>query len=82
MQLLHSGEKLYRAYEKTIHELQTKLQYQPRKRKMPCWRKTIINIIEIVILLVLLYVFFLIIQLALFNLVIVGIIWVFMLKMY
>ena len=55
---------------------------QPRKRKMPCWRLTIINFFEWTLLLIIIYIFFLIIQLALFNLVIVGIIWVFITKIY
>jgi len=38
--------------------------------------------VEAVVLLILVYFFLLIIQLALFNLVIVGIIWVFILKIY
>lgn len=82
MQLLVGGEKLYRAYEKTIHEIETKPHLQPRKRKMPCLQSSFYNLLEAIFLIVVFYVFLLIIQLALFNLVIVGIICVFMLKLY
>lgn len=49
---------------------------------MPCWRSSLLFVIEWGILLIFLYFFFLIIQLALFNLVIVGIIWVLISKIY
>jgi hypothetical protein len=49
---------------------------------MPCWRKSLINLVEWVFLIMFAYVFFLIIQLALFNLVILGIIWLSMTKIY
>jgi hypothetical protein len=49
---------------------------------MPCWRLTLINLVEYAILIIFVYIFLLIIQLALFNLVIVGIILVFISKIY
>ena len=82
MQLLLPDQKLYKCYEETIRELQTKEHLQPRKRKMPWYKLAPLVIFECVILILLSYVFFLIIQLALFNLVIVGIVFVFIAKIF
>lgn len=78
MRLLRDNEELYKAYLKTVEQLRTEPRLQPKKIEIPCYYKYPIIIIEWILLLVLVYVFFLIIQLALFNLVILGIIFVFM----
>lgn len=82
MQLYKSGEKLYKCYQETIKELETKPQYQPRKRKMPFYMSVPLRILQFIVLFFFIYCFFLIIQLALFNLVIVGIIFVFISKIW
>ena len=82
MQLYKSGEKLYKCYLETIKELQTKPALQPRKRKMPFYMLVPARLIQFIVLFFFIYCFFLIIQLALFNLVIVGIILVFISKIW
>ena len=82
MKLIFENEKLYKAYENTINHLQTVPKYQPRKRQMPWYYEAPAIIIELVVLIIFFYLFFLIIQLALFNLVIVGIIFVFSKKIF
>lgn len=82
MQLFKSGEKLYKCYLETIKELESKPQYQPRKRKMPCYYLVPLRLVQFFILFIFIYCFFLIIQLALFNLVIVGIIIVIISKIF
>ena len=62
--------------------MRTDPRLQPKKIEIPCYLKYPIIICEWIFILVLIYVFFLIIQLALFNLVILGIIFVFMQKIY
>lgn len=76
MKLLLPNKKLYAAYEHTISELETNSKYQPKTKKMPCFFQVPALVVEAMILLVFFYIFFLIIQLALFNLVIIGIIYV------
>lgn len=82
MKLIYENEKLYKAYENTINLLQTVPKYQPRKRQMPWYYGAPILLVEFVFLAVIVYLFFLIIQLALFNLVIVGIILVVLKKIF
>ena len=62
--------------------LENNVKYQPRKRKMPCYLEFPLILFECVFLLVIFYFFFLIIQLALFNLVILGILLVFIKKIF
>ena len=80
MRLLRDNEELYKAYLKTIDRLCTDHSLQPKKIEVPCYFKWPIILFETVFLLALVYIFFLVIQLALFNLVILGIIFVFMQK--
>lgn len=61
MQLIYEDEKLYKAYMVTINELENKLQYQPRKRQMPCYYLAPAVFIEYLILFLFIYFFFLII---------------------
>lgn len=82
MRLLRDDEELYKKYLKTIEQLSSNPNLQPKKIEVPCCYKWPIIFFEGFVLLVLVYVFFLIIQLALFNLVILGIIFVFMQKIY
>lgn len=82
MQLIYADKKLYKEYTKTINELEANPKLQPRKRQMPFWYQLPAILIEIAFLAVVYYAFFLIIQLALFNLVIIGIILVLGKKLY
>ena len=82
MRLLKEKEELYKAYEKTIHELETRKELQPFRRDVPILLKWPLILFEAIFLIVLAYAFFLIIQLALFNLVILGILVVFMKKLF
>ena len=82
MQLYKPGEKLYKCYLDTINELESKPHLQPRKRKCPCYFIVPLRSLQAIILFFFIYLFFLIIQLALFNLVIVGIIIVFISKIW
>ena len=82
MQLYKGGEKLYKCYLETIKELETKPHLQPRKRKMPFYMTIPLRCVQFIVLFIFIYAFFLIIQLALFNLVIVGIIIVFISKIW
>ena len=77
MKLIFADQKLYKRYQETIREIEEHPNDHPKKKTMPCLLQCPIILIEGVILLVLLYIFFLIIQLALFNLVIIGIVIVF-----
>lgn len=77
MQLLLAEQKLYLQYEETIKQLEEKPSLQPRKKQMPIYMDMPLLLAEILILAALLYLFFLIVQLALFNLVIIGILIVF-----
>ena len=78
MRLLRDNEELYKAYLKTIDRLCKDSSLQPKKIEVPCYIKWPFILFEFLILLALVYFFFLVIQLALFNLVILGIIFVFM----
>lgn len=80
MRLLKENEQLYKQYQETILKLESTPQYQPKKRSVPCYLKWPIIFVEFILILVLIYAFFLVIQLALFNLVILGIIFVVMRK--
>lgn len=82
MRLLKDDEKLYKAYQKTIEKLCNDPNLQPKKIEVPCYFKWPIIMFEVLFLLALVYIFFLVIQLALFNLVILGIIFVLMQKIY
>lgn len=66
----------------TKEKLETDIKLQPRKRTCPFCLNLFMIIIEIAIIIFVLYVFFLIIQLALFNLVILGILFVFIRRIY
>ena len=74
MKLIFEEQKLYKRYQETIRQIEEKLDYQPKKKQFPFYWKCPVVLVEAVILLLLVYIFFLIIQLALFNLVIIGII--------
>ena len=82
MRLLKEDEMLYNAYLKTIDTLQNTRKYQPKKVKMNiiCWLIT--WFFMIVFLLAIVYASLLIIQLSLFNLVIVGIIFMSIVKFW
>lgn len=82
MRLLRDNEELYKAYLKTIDKLCTDSSLQPKKIEVPCYFKWPLILMEWIFIIFLLYIFFLVIQLALFNLVILGIIFVVMQKMY
>jgi len=82
MQLLLPDQALYKAYKKTIDKLEEEINLQPRKRKMPCWYLAPAELIVWLLMIIVIYIFFLVIQLALFNLVIVGIIIVFTTKFW
>ena len=73
MRLLEADEKLYKKYKEMIKLIQENKKYQPKKRKVPICFKMIALLIELFIMLILIYFFFLIVQLSLFNLVILGI---------
>ena len=73
MRLLEADEKLYKKYEEMIYKIKTKKELQPKKRKVPICFKMIALLIELFVMLILIYFFFLIVQLSLFNLVILGI---------
>ena len=77
MKLIFEDQKLYKRYQETIREIEENATKHPKKISMPCYYQCPIIVFEGLILLVLLYIFFLIIQLALFNLVIIGIVIVF-----
>jgi hypothetical protein len=77
MQLFLADEKLYKQYEETIKELEEKPSLQPRKKQMPIYMDLPLLMAESIILILFFYIFFLIVQLALFNLVIIGILVVF-----
>ena len=80
MQLLLEDQALYKAYVKLIDTLENNIKYQPRKRRMPIYKHAPALLLEGSILSIFIYVFFLIIQLALFNLVILGILGVLLSK--
>jgi len=82
MQLIFEDKKLYNAYMHTKEALENNIKYQPRKRTCPCYLNFIMIIVEAFLMLLVMYVFFLIIQLALFNLVILGILFVFIKRFY
>ena len=82
MQLIFEDKKLFHAYEHTRQELERNIKYQPRKRTCPCYLNLIMCFVELILMLIVIYVFFLIIQLALFNLVILGILFVFGNRIY
>ena len=82
MQLLLPDQALYKAYKKTIDKMEEEINLQPRKRKMPCWYLFPAETLVWVLMIIVIYIFFLVIQLALFNLVIVGIIVVFTTKFW
>lgn len=82
MQLIFEDKKLYNAYMNTKDALENNIKYQPRKRTCPCYLNFIMIIVEAILMLLVFYVFFLIIQLALFNLVILGILFVFIKRFY
>ena len=73
MRLLEADEKLYKKYKEMIKLILENKKYQPKKRKVPICFKMIALLIELFIMLILIYFFFLIVQLSLFNLVILGI---------
>ena len=56
-----------------IKKIQDTKDYQPKKKKMNICLKLIAFLVEAVLMLILIYFFFLIVQLSLFNLVILGI---------
>ena len=82
MQLIFEDKKLYNAYMVTKEALESKIKLQPRKRTCPCYLNLIMIIFEWILIVLVCYVFFLIIQLALFNLVILGILFVFIKRFY
>mmetsp|Transcript_17698 Transcript_17698/g.29935 ORF Transcript_17698/g.29935 Transcript_17698/m.29935 type:complete len:272 (-) Transcript_17698:47-862(-) len=82
MKLYKEDQKFYKAYMNTIKELKKNTDLQPKKRQMPLPRHCLIILVEAVVLILVFYFFFLILQLALFNLVILGILFVFMKKLY
>jgi hypothetical protein len=73
---------LWKAYSKTIGDIEGDINLQPRKRRMPCWLLAPIEIIKWTVMILFIYMFFLVIQLALFNLVIVGIVVVILTKIW
>ena len=75
-------KRLWKAYHKTVSDIESSLDLQPRKRTMPLWLLIPIELIKWAVMLLFIYMFFLVIQLALFNLVIVGIIVVFLKKIW
>lgn len=82
MKLIHPDRRLYIQYEQTIKRLCEDVKLQPKRRKMPFYFTLPAWGAEIVFMLIFVYIFFLIIQLALFNLVIIGIIVVFLKKLF
>ena len=66
----------------TKDALEKNIKFQPRKRTMPFYLDCPIILGEFILMLLVIYVFFLIIQLALFNLVILGILIVFIKRFY
>lgn len=73
MRLLKEDEALYKAYLKTISEIQNNPKYQPKKLKIGWCRWFWTSFLQILIIIIFFYIFLLIIQLSLFNLVILGI---------
>jgi len=61
MQLIFEDKKLFHAYEHTRQELERNIKYQPRKRTCPCYLNLIMCFVELILMLVVIYVFFLII---------------------
>ena len=80
--MIFEDKKLYNAYMVTKEALESKIKLQPRKRTCPCYLNLIMILFECILMLLVCYVFFLIIQLALFNLVILGILFVFIKRFY
>jgi hypothetical protein len=73
---------LFKAYEVTIKELESNIKFQPKRRKMPCLLTMFFLLMEAIVMILFVYMSFLIIQLALFNLVIIGIIFVMLKKIF
>ena len=73
MRLLRPNEELYLAYLNTIEHIQKTPRLHPKKRKIGCCRCVCCSFCQYFILIVCFYIFLLIIQLSLFNLVILGI---------
>ena len=73
MRLLKEDEALYKAYLKTINEIQNNPRYQPKKLRIGWCRWFWITLIQYLFIIAFFYIFLLIIQLSLFNLVILGI---------
>ena len=76
MKLFEENQKLFKAYEHTINSIEKNRNYQPKNRSVPLWISIPVFLGEGIVVIFFAYIFFLIIQLALFNLVIIGIIWV------
>ena len=73
MRLLVENEKFYKAYERTIEQVRENINYQPMKRRVNCCLQIFYYAIQYILLLICIYFALLVIQLSLFNLVIMGI---------
>ena len=73
MRLFREKEELWKKYEITKNYLEENSHIHPKKRTMPCCRKGCLIILFTVLFLATIYLFLFLVQLALFNLVIVSI---------
>ena len=73
MQLIFEDQNLYKAYLGTIKDLETNIKLQPKKRTCPCFHRFLMVFVQCLLVLILTYVFFLLFQFTLFNIVILGI---------
>lgn len=61
MKLIFEGQKLFKAYQETISQLENNTKYQPRKRQMPFLKNMIGLLLEAIFMLFFIYLFLLLI---------------------
>ena|SRR5438105_471562 len=67
---------------KTTHDIETTKSLRPFDRKTPFLKGAILRIFSLLMMLVYIYISFIILQLALFNLIMMGVMFVYFKKLY
>jgi hypothetical protein len=73
LRLLEDDDKMWNRFKKMMDTIEKNKKYHPWRRSVPCLLSLIIGLILFSVVMVILYFLLLVIQLALFNLVIIGI---------
>ena len=82
MKLYWKDQRLFKAYQETVRRISEDRNLHPKKRQTPVWRSCLGLLVEVLVLILMLYAALLLVQLALFNLVIIGILFVMLKKLY